>query len=135
MYSAIFAAVLAMAACEKVSEPSVITTEGAETRFVCSADTCLEALSYAPKAGLAFDTGNFLFAGDDTMTQYEHFRSKIGHVHLKDRMAPDNMACVPAGEGCLPVKDIIRKLKAETAVDEFVEEVRRLGEEKSQATL
>ena len=22
------------------------------------------------------------------------------------------MACVPAGEGCLPVKDIIRKLKA-----------------------
>ena len=62
--------------------------------------------------GIVFDTGNFLFAGDDTMTQYEHFRSKIGHVHLKDRMAPDNMACVPAGEGCLPVKDIIRKLKA-----------------------
>ena len=73
----------------------------------------IDSLFMASKdLGIVFDTGNFLFAGDDTKAQYEHFRSKIGHVHLKDRMAPDNMACVPAGEGCLPVKEIIRNLKA-----------------------
>ena len=61
--------------------------------------------------GLVFDTGNFMFAGDDTMTQFEHFRNKIGHVHLKDRAAPDNMACVPAGEGCVPIREIVAKLR------------------------
>ena len=61
--------------------------------------------------GLVFDTGNFIFAGDDTMTQFEHFRDKIGHVHLKDRTAPDNMACVPAGEGCIPIREIVAKLR------------------------
>ena len=71
----------------------------------------IDSLFLASKdLGIVFDTGNFLFAGDDTMAQYEHFRDKIGHVHLKDRVAPDNMACVPAGDGCLPVKEIIKKL-------------------------
>ena len=62
---------------------------------------------------LVFDTGNFLFAGEDAMEQFTHFRNRIAHVHLKDRTAPDDMACVPAGEGCIPIAEIVRQLLAD----------------------
>ena len=45
------------------------------------------------------------------MTQFGHFRKQIGHVHLKDRTAPYDMTCVPAGDGCIPMGEIIGKLK------------------------
>ena len=60
--------------------------------------------------GLVFDTGNFQFAGQDAMEQYEHFRPKIGHVHLKDRTSPSDMRCVAGGTGCIPIVEIIHKL-------------------------
>lgn len=62
--------------------------------------------------GLVFDTGNFLFAGEDALDCYPHFRDRIGHVHLKDRVSPDDMHCVPAGSGCIPIETIVRDLKA-----------------------
>ena len=81
-------------------------------RSLCCGAERLDSVFMASKdLGIAFDTGNFIFAGDDTMTQFEHFRNKIGHVHLKDRTAPDDMTCVPAGEGCVPIKEIVWKLK------------------------
>ena len=61
--------------------------------------------------GLVFDSGNFLFAGQDAMECLEHFRGRIGHVHLKDRVSHSNLACVPVGTGCIPIADIIRTLK------------------------
>lgn len=60
--------------------------------------------------GLVFDTGNFQFAGQDAMEQYEHFRPRIGHVHLKDRTSPTDMRCVAVGTGCIPIVEIIHKL-------------------------
>ena len=59
---------------------------------------------------LAFDSGNFLFAGQDAMQQYTHFRDRIAHVHLKDRTSPENMNCRPAGEGCIPIAEIVADL-------------------------
>lgn len=59
---------------------------------------------------MAFDTGNFQFAGQDAMEQYEHFRPKIKHVHLKDRTSPTDMRCVSVGTGCIPIVEIIHKL-------------------------
>jgi sugar phosphate isomerase/epimerase len=61
--------------------------------------------------GVVFDTGNFLFAGEDAMECYAHFRNRIGHVHLKDRAAPDDMHCVPVGSGCIPIAEIVRDLR------------------------
>ena len=61
--------------------------------------------------GLVYDSGNFLFAGQDAMEQYEHFRPRIGHVHLKDRKSATDMTCVPAGTGCIPIAEIIKKLR------------------------
>jgi sugar phosphate isomerase/epimerase len=69
-------------------------------------------LALSTELGVVFDTGNFLFAGEDALASYAHFRDRIGHVHLKDRVAPDDMHCVPAGSGCIPIADIVRDLVA-----------------------
>ena len=61
--------------------------------------------------GLVFDTGNFQFSGEDAMEEFEHFRDKIGHVHLKDRASLTDLSCVPAGTGGIPIVEIINKLK------------------------
>ena len=60
--------------------------------------------------GLVFDSGNFIFAGEDALEQVDHFRDRIGHVHLKDRKSPDDMSCVPIGTGCIPIREIVEKL-------------------------
>ena len=60
--------------------------------------------------GLVFDSGNFLFAEEDALEQLDHFRDRIGHVHLKDRTSPSDMSCVPIGTGCIPMKELIGKL-------------------------
>ena len=69
-------------------------------------------LALSTELGIVFDTGNFLFAGEDALASYAHFRDRIGHVHLKDRVSPDDMHCVPAGSGCIPIADIVRDLVA-----------------------
>jgi len=62
--------------------------------------------------GHVFDTGNYLFAGDDALEAYKLFSDRIGHVHLKDRTAPDDLRCVPAGSGCIPMAEIVNDLLA-----------------------
>ena len=53
--------------------------------FVCSADSCLKVLQRAPKAGLAFDTGNFLIADDDPVEIFPRLKHLIRHVHVKEK--------------------------------------------------
>ena len=91
---------------------SVLIEDFDNPRSLCyGAERMDSLLRVSNNIGVVFDTGNFIFAGDDTMTQFGHFRQQIGHVHLKDRTAPDDMTCVPAGEGCIPIGEIIGKLK------------------------
>lgn len=91
---------------------SVLIEDFDNPRSLCyGAERMDSILRVSSDIGVVFDTGNFIFAGDDTMTQFGHFRKQIGHVHLKDRTAPDDMTCVPAGEGCIPMGEIIGKLK------------------------
>ena len=80
-------------------------------RSLCYNMAGLDSLfTLAPSLGHVFDTGNYLFAGDDALVAYDKFQNRIAHVHLKDRVAPDDMHCVPAGSGCIPVADIVHKL-------------------------
>ena len=82
-------------------------------RSLCYNTERLDSLfALSDALGHVYDSGNFLFAGEDPMECYRHFRDRIGHVHLKDRVAPDNMRCVPAGSGCVPIADIVRDLVA-----------------------
>ena len=62
------------------------------------------------KLGHAFDTGNYLYCGEDVLPALEHFRDRIGHVHLKDRRAKSDAASVPVGAGIVPVDEVVAKL-------------------------
>lgn len=82
-------------------------------RSLCYNSERLDSLfAVAPALGLVFDSGNFPFAGLDPIEQLEHFRGRIGHVHLKDRASLSDMTSVPAGTGCVPVGEIIARLRA-----------------------
>ncbi|MCR4860053.1 MAG: sugar phosphate isomerase/epimerase [Bacteroidales bacterium] len=81
------------------------------SRSLCYDAERLDSLFAVSKdLGLAYDSGNFLFAGQDALEQYGHFRDKIVHVHLKDRTSPTDMTSVPAGTGCIPITEIIGRL-------------------------
>lgn len=81
-------------------------------RSITSNEARLDSLfAISEDLGLVFDTGNFQFSGEDAMEEFEHFRDKIGHVHLKDRASLTDLRCVPAGTGCIPIVEIIQKLK------------------------
>ena len=90
----------------------VLVEDFDNTRSLCYNAELIDTLfTVSKELGLVFDTGNFQFAGQDAMEQYEHFRSKIGHVHLKDRTSPTDMRCVAVGTGCIPIVEIIHKLQ------------------------
>ena len=46
-----------------------------------------ELFAVAPSLNHVFDTGNYIFAGDDVLEAMQHFQSRIHPVHLKDRKA------------------------------------------------
>lgn len=82
-----------------------------ERSFTSNAERLDSLFTVSKDLGLVFDTGNFQFSGQDAMEQFEHFRNKIGHLHLKDRVSKTDLKCVPAGTGCIPIVEIIGKLK------------------------
>ena len=64
----------------------------------------------SPQLNHVFDTGNFLFCGEEVMTALRHFRERIHHVHLKDRKAKSDYASLPIGTGIVPLKDVVCEL-------------------------
>lgn len=82
-------------------------------RSICYNTARLDELfAVSPALGLVFDTGNFIYCGDDTMESLAHFQGKTRHLHLKDRAAPDNMTCVPIGTGCAPIGEVVARMRA-----------------------
>ena len=80
-------------------------------RSPCYNTQTLDQLFQAsPQLSHVFDTGNYLFCGEDVMTTLRHFKDKIHHVHLKDRKAPRDYASLPIGTGVVPLKEVIREL-------------------------
>ena len=87
----------------------------------------MEALSallgQVPGLGCAFDTGNFLFFGEDVLKAYDLLEKRIAHVHMKDvAFAPlrgekgktalngRQLYPAPVGSGELPMAEIVRRL-------------------------
>jgi len=72
-----------------------------------------------PDLQLTFDTGNFTYVHDDLLKAFDHFRGRIRHVHLKDRLyAPvthDRIwgECCAIGKGVKPIAEIVRRLVEE----------------------
>ena len=64
----------------------------------------------SPQLNHVFDTGNYLFCGEEVMAALHHFRERIHHVHLKDRKAKHDYASLPIGMGIVPLKDVVGEL-------------------------
>jgi len=64
----------------------------------------------SPHLGHVFDTGNYVFSGEDVLNALAHFLPLVRHVHLKDRLAPANGASPAIGKGIVPIHDVIHQL-------------------------
>lgn len=78
-----------------------------------------------PELGISFDTGNFAYFGQDALEAYEQLKTRICHVHAKDRKyagrpdeeplkAQDGRLLYPSavGSGEMPMKEILTDLMA-----------------------
>ena len=65
-----------------------------------------------PALKLNFDTGNFVFAGEDVLEALDHFRGRIAHVHLKDRVAVGDRKSPAIGQGIVPFREFITGLRS-----------------------
>lgn len=88
----------------------------------------LEFKKALPELQFAFDTGNFIYSGEDVSKAFELLKGSIAHVHLKDRglLVPgqepvngyEEVICTdgrricgaPTGYGDLPIREIITEL-------------------------
>lgn len=64
----------------------------------------------APTVNHVFDTGNYLYAGEDAQQVLKMFRKRIHHVHLKDRNK--DMSCPAVGHGMLPIGVMMDELSS-----------------------
>ncbi len=94
-------------------------------------EDCREVLDAVPGLGLVLDSANMLPHGDTTLEAYEMLKKYIIHVHLKDvelidpdKMPPQEipyetaadgrvMKVVPHGQGCIPIAELCKRLKAD----------------------
>ncbi len=95
------------------------------TESVGSVDELLFYLKNIPELHVIFDTGNFLYCGEDAFDAYKILKPYIKHqVHLKDRSFAGRESETPTiidgeqvysaavGKGFLPIKEILDDLKA-----------------------
>lgn len=88
---------------------TVMVEDYDNARSLCYNAELLDALfTLSPQLKFVFDSGNFLFAGEDALENLQRFKDRVAHIHLKDRAAENDMRCVPAGTGCIPMEDILR---------------------------
>lgn len=72
-----------------------------------------------------FDTGNFIYSGEDELVAFEQLKDKIVYVHAKDRgakMIPQadvtvttswqQLYTVATGQGIIKISEVIERLKA-----------------------
>jgi sugar phosphate isomerase/epimerase len=69
-------------------------------------------LQQVPELMYTFDTGNFLFYGEDVLEAFELLKDRIAHVHCKDRQ-PESNASVQTGTGYISFTEIVNRLKAQ----------------------
>lgn len=72
-----------------------------------------KVFALSPDAKCAFDSGNFVYAGDDPMEAFNKYKSRIAHVHLKDRYAVADRESAVIGTGIAHCKEILDLLLAD----------------------
>lgn len=108
-----------------------------------SADELLWFLEQVPKLAITFDTGNFIYRGEDELEAFAKLKDRTIHVHCKDRSLEDSggepristsgipLYPSPVGSGCIRIAEILQLLKAEgygdTLAIEHFDAVDQLG--------
>lgn len=94
-----------------------IESFGSETNPCSRIEPMKRLFEAVPTLGFTLDTGNFFHAGngkgDDILEAFRLFRSRVRHVHLKDRPADAPRGYAPLGKGVIPNERIVRQLKTE----------------------
>ena len=85
-----------------------------------------------PDLKVALDTGNFIFSGEDILSAEELFRTRVAHVHLKDRLwsragegdvlvSTNGLKLYPCAvcDGDIPIYTVLRNL-ADAGYDGYV---------------
>jgi len=89
----------------------VLVEDFDDRRSLCYDTPSLDRLfSASPELGHVFDTGNYVYGGEDVLEALHHFRDRIRHVHLKDRLAPADGASPAIGKGIVPTRQVIEQL-------------------------
>lgn len=91
---------------------------------IATAEQMLWFAERIPELKITFDTGNFMFSGQDELDAFELLKNIIVHVHCKDRSLEikpkcevkatvdgKNMYPSAVGEGCIKMKEIIEQLE------------------------
>lgn len=81
-------------------------------------------LGVVPGLRITFDTGNFIYRGEDALEAYGKLRDHVVHVHCKDRSLDEGSGgtpklCLdgtklypsPVGAGCIPLSEIVDKFR------------------------
>lgn len=76
-----------------------------------------------PSLGVTFDTGNFMYSGEDELEAFEKLKDRIVHVHCKDRLLNGESTTLPyktvsgtpmypspVGYGVIKMNEIMQKL-------------------------
>ena len=80
-------------------------------RAICYNTPILDHLFAAsPQLNHVFDSGNYLYCGEEVMVALRHFRERVSHVHLKDRKAMHDSASLVVGTGIMPLKEVLSEL-------------------------
>ena len=91
---------------------SVLLEDFDNDRSPCSSIAELERIfAHVPELGHVFDSGNWLFSGENALVALDKFLPRVKHVHLKDRVAADDMSCPATGGGVIPMKEILSILQ------------------------
>ncbi|MEO3946291.1 sugar phosphate isomerase/epimerase [Gorillibacterium sp. CAU 1737] len=83
----------------------------------------LKFLSAVPQLGCTFDTGNFIYSGEDELRALDKLAPHVVHVHCKDRSLEPNsgegkltltdkmLYPSPVGGGCIAIRESLRRLR------------------------
>lgn len=114
--------------CDYAEQKNMIVTmedfDDAHAPF-SSSDELLWFMEQVPKLRCTFDTGNFIYSGENELEAFEKLKDKIVHVHCKDRSLDaqnggtpkvstngTKLFPSPVGYGCISMEEIINRLFA-----------------------
>lgn len=97
--------------------------DDARATFACT-EELLWYLEQVPELSCTFDTGNFLYSGEDALAAWEKLKNRVGYVHCKDRsfavkekeepkltISGRAMYSAPVGSGVIPMQELVKRLR------------------------